>query len=70
MKRILASFVTIVLLLPVIVLAASTGATDTLGDGTYENKGFDYYDETVQNNTRLGYDNVSVNTPCHSLISD
>ncbi|MBI4407326.1 MAG: hypothetical protein HY565_02385 [Candidatus Kerfeldbacteria bacterium] len=64
LTQILASFLTVTLLLPGLALAETTGATDTLGDGTYVNKGFDYYDETVQDNTRLGgYDNVATEGP-------
>lgn len=64
MKRLLVSFFTTGLLFPIIVFAAATGATDTLGDGTYVNKNFDYYDETVRDNSRLGgYDNVATEGP-------
>lgn len=64
LRQLLTSFFATVLLLPGPVLAESTGATDTLGDGTYINKGFDYYDEQVHDNTGLGgYDNVANEGP-------
>ncbi|EKD78657.1 MAG: hypothetical protein ACD_41C00303G0005 [uncultured bacterium] len=63
MKRLLSSFFICLLLLPGLVSAAGE-STDELGDGTYVKKDFDYYFNTVQNNTRLGgYDDVANEGP-------
>lgn len=63
MKRFLSRLLIMAILLPSVVLAAGESA-DELGDGTYVKKDFDYYFNTVQNNTRLGgYDDVANEGP-------
>ncbi len=43
---------------------AEDAPTDELGDGTYVNKGFDYYMNDIQGNTGLGgYDDVANEGP-------
>lgn len=63
MKRVLASVVSVAVCVPLFVLAAGE-STDTLGDGNYVKKDFDYYFNSVKANTKLGgYDDVANEGP-------